>query len=274
MSLDNLIGAHMVEPDSDQAGAPAPAGKAQDGLATKGAGLGDLMGALLGGAGLAAGHAGAMDPGGLLGGLLGGGGGAGEINLGSLLGGLLGGAGPAAGEGLDVNGLAEESGVSQSVIQAAIPLVLGALTQGMRQRTAGVELDATRGAAASGSHHAGLADLVGALISGKPLGPQLLEATGLPQQLSHNTGVGVPEAVTTIQNILKALHIGPVSSGSKPKGKPKQSSGGASSRPRPKPKPSGARPKPAASRPQAKPKTTGSSRPKTGAGGGRGGRKG
>jgi hypothetical protein len=82
-----------------------------------------------------------------------------------------------AGADVNVSGLAEGMGVAPSVIQAAIPLVLGALLKGnMRGPAASVPLDA-----------------------------EAVRATGVPQELALKTGIDLPQALLVVQQILEAL---------------------------------------------------------------------
>jgi hypothetical protein len=165
--------------------------------------------------------------------------------LGGLLAGLVGQgtpeAEPAAQPGPDAAGLAEGMGISPSVAQAALALVMGSLLRsGSDEESKG-------------------SDLVGLL--GKA-GDQLLDeeavrATGLPEQLSRNTGLDLPKAIQAVQQLLEMLRkatkpLG--SAGAKPSAgttaarkKRKKASG--STRPKAKPKKTSS-----STRPKAKPK--------------------
>jgi len=101
--------------------------------------LGGLLGGMLGGGSAASG--GSPDMAGLLGGLLGGSGGTQAGGMSGLLGGLLGGSSGQSGNPLVdpiANMLAEKLGLSPSVastlVSAAIPLLMGALTKGVDQQ--------------------------------------------------------------------------------------------------------------------------------------------
>jgi len=236
----------------------------------------DLIGELLGGS--PSGETSEPDAGGPdLGGLAGG---AGGLDLGALLGGLLGGGNAAApslpdltglagvlsgafGEqgggqpGLDVIGLAEGMGLSPSILQAAIPLVLGGLLKGNLPSRAGDQ----------------------------PLDEAALRATGVPQELAAKTGLELPKAVLTVQQVLAWLRkvTRPLGASgahkpahtSKPTGKkkPRKPSGSSQAASTARPK----RPKSSASasqashsqdsggskpRPKAKPKPSQTARPK------------
>lgn len=183
----------------------------------------------------------------------------GLAGLGGLLGGLLGqGApegGPADQPALDDAGLVESAGISPSIAQAAMALVMGSLL---------------RGGSAEGSAGGGLTGLLGQL-GDKPLDQEAVKATGLPQQLSSSTGLDLPKAVQTVQQILEMLRkvtkpLGSAgASTTAPKKRRRRSD---SSAPKPKAK-SKAKPKAATkpnakAKPKAKPKkTTSSTRPKT-----------
>ena len=162
---------------------------------------------------------------------------------------LLGGGSAAV--GLDAHKLAQQAGLPLSVLQAAIPIVLDALRQGEQQLAAGIDLGAPQAAAAAGetSQPASPADLAGRVLSGKSIEAQFLDATGLPQELAHRTGVSHSGAVSAIQSILAALHRGAGAGGSKPK----PALGSATAKPKPgvidsrsiaRPGGSGAKPRP------------------------------
>ena len=125
-------------------GSPQSGGDAPD--------LGGLLGGMLGGAPTASGGGGSPDMAGLLGGLLGGSGGTQAGGMSGLLGGLLGGgsgqsSNPLVGPIADM--LAEKLGLSPAVastlVSAAIPLLMGALTKGAGRQAGGrsgqVDLD-------------------------------------------------------------------------------------------------------------------------------------
>jgi hypothetical protein len=239
MSIDDLIGEVMGDPPSGgapgQSAGPDPA---------------TLLGALLGGgsgvsnlAGQAAG-AGGLDLTGLLGALLSGDGEAptGSAFMAGLLSALGGASSAETGQpALDVNGLAEGTGVAPSVIQAAIPLVLGGLLQGsLSGRAGGAPLDETR-----------------------------LQATGIPQELSAKTGIDLSKAVLIIQQLIEALRKAlkpPSASGAaKPARKrkrPSQSSASHAAAARPKRPKSSAGASSSKPRPKAKPKPKSAAKPK------------
>lgn len=173
----------------------------------------------------------------------------GGADLGSILMGLL-------GDRLNVGGLAKETGLSQSVIQAAVPLLLGALLQGSQQKAAAGAAEAPR---------ASLADLAGRVLSGKAVGPKYLAETGLPDQLTRATGLDAKTALEAIMAILKALGKGTTAAKpkAKPKSKPKKKKA-TSSASKPKPKTTAkSKPKPKTSaKSKPKPKTTAKSKPK------------
>jgi hypothetical protein len=253
MDEKDLAGAQAVEPEdhANQAGSVD---------ATRGLNLGGLFGALLGAAGPDDEEGAAETPSTGLDGAA----------LAGLLGGLLGG----KTGNLDLESLVEQSGVSQSVIQAAIPLVLSALL-GVGDRKAG---DAANAKSVT------LADLLGQAAQGKGVEAESIAATGLPQELSARTGLDIPKAISAILAILKALGIGSgktsakpkskrkakakpktkpkPSASAKPKKKPKASSGATGAKPKKKPKSAGstAKPKPATGKAKAKRKRTSAKR--------------
>ncbi len=205
--------------------------------ATRGIDLSGMLGGLLGTPGASAPAAPAQE---------------GGADLGGLLMGLL-------GDRLNVGGLAKETGLSQSVIQAAVPLLLGALLQGGQQKAAAGAADAPR---------ASLADLAGRVLSGKVVGPKYLAETGLPDQLTRATGLDAKTALEAIMAILKALGKGTTAEKPKTKPKKKKTTSSASkpkpkttAKPKPKPKTTAkSKPKPKSS---AKPKTTAKPKPKS-----------
>lgn len=216
---------------TEKTGAPETSGEQAGELdATRRIDLGGVLGGLLGATGPAAPAADAAPEGG--------------ADLGGLLMGLL-------GDRLNVGGLAKETGLSQSVIQAAVPLLLGALLQGGQQKAAAGAAEAPR---------ASLADLAGRVLSGKAVGPKYLAETGLPDQLTRATGLDAKTALNAIMAILKALGKG--TTAAKPKAKPKKKKT-TSSTSKPKPKTT-SKPKPkTTSKPKPKPKTTAKPKPKT-----------
>jgi hypothetical protein len=177
MDFDNLTGAQMVTPDGDpqQEETTPPTDQPAAG------GQPDLAG-LLGGAG-AASNAASGQPGG--------------VNLAGLLGGLLGGSG--------ANGLIEQSGVSSSVLQAALPLVLNALMQGRPTRAADVSRATALTPGDPTSHPTTLAELVGQMQAGQSVDTQDLQATGVPQELARRTGLNHADAASALKNILETL---------------------------------------------------------------------
>jgi hypothetical protein len=113
--------------------------------------------------------------------------------LGGLVSGLLGQGRPEAEPAVqpvsDAAGLAEGMGISPSAAQAALALVMGSLL---------------RGGSAEGSQGGGLAGQL-AQLGDQPLDEEAVKATGLPEQLSRNTGLDLPKAVQTVQQILDML---------------------------------------------------------------------
>jgi hypothetical protein len=201
MDMTSLLGALLGGGSGGPGNVPgaAPGEGAMD--------MSGLLGSLMGGAGASSGMsdmppatgAGAgMDMGSLLGSLLGGGAGAGTSGgmggLGGLLGGLLGGGG-----GLNADGLSQQSGLPATLIQAAIPLVIGALLRGRQGRSAGIDVEST-GAAPN--------DLAGLVRSGAPIDTESLQATGLAQELALRTGANEQDAAAAIQSVLAAMGSG------------------------------------------------------------------
>jgi len=151
----------------------------------------------------------------------------------------------------DAAGLAEGMEISPSAAQAALALVMGSLL---------------RGGGAEGTEGGSLAGRL-AQLGDRPLDEEAVKATGLPEQLSRSTGLDLPKAVQTVQQILEMLRkvtkpLGSAgttarkkrkktSSSTRPKAKPKKTT--SSTRPKAKPK------KPSTSRPKAKPKKTSTS---------------
>jgi hypothetical protein len=188
--------------------------------------------------------------------------------LGGVLGALLGQGAPASASPADPvsAGIVEGAGVSPAVGQAALSLVLGSLL---------------RGGVSGGS---GIAALMNQAAD-QPLDEEAVKATGLPAQLAKETGINLPVAIRTVQQVLQWLRkvtkpLGSSASGgstgtakkrrrkstskketstarAKPK-RPTTSSSAAKAKPKAKPKTTSS-----ATRPKAKPKTTTSStRPK------------
>jgi hypothetical protein len=200
---------------------------------------------------------------------------AGLGGLGGLLGALLSQGAPEADStgqtDAGVAGLVEGAGISPSLAQAAIALVLGSLLRGGK-----------------GSEGGGIAELM-AQAGDRPLDDEAVKATGLPAQLSKDTGIDLPQAIQTIQQVLQWLRkatkpLGSASSGSTTtaakkrrrkstakKTEKKETSSGAAKPKRPRTSSSTAKAKPKAkpktasssTRPKAKPKKASSStRPK------------
>jgi hypothetical protein len=178
---------------------------------------------------------------------------AGLAGLGGLLSGLLNQGTPDVGSAgqldLDDAGLAEGMGISPSVAQAALALVMGSLL---------------RGGSAEGSKSGGLAGQL-AQLGDQPLDEEAVKATGLPGQLARNTGLDLPKAIQTVQQILEMLRKATKPLGSAAASKPSTSTAKkrrrkttSSTRPKAKPKKTTS-----SARPKAKPKkTTSSARPK------------
>ena len=169
--------------------------------------------------------------------------------LGGLMSGLLGQGAPEA-EPVqqpvpDAAGLAEGMGISPSAAQAALALVMGSLLQG---------------GGAEGTEGGSLAGRL-AQLGDRPLDEETVKATGLPEQLSRSTGLDLPKAVQTVQQILEMLRkvtkpLGSAGAGATARKKRRKTS--SSTRPKAKPKKTTS-----STRPKAKPKkTTSSSRPK------------
>lgn len=139
-------------------------------------------------------------------------GGGDSAGLGGLLGALLGGGAPEAGyveqTSPDAAGLAESTGLSPSLAQAALALIMGSLL---------------RGDSGKGSAGGGLAGLLGQPAD-QPLDEEAVKATGLPEALSHSTGLDLPKAVLTVQQILDWLRKATKPLGSAGAGKPSTSS--------------------------------------------------
>jgi hypothetical protein len=165
--------------------------------------------------------------------------------LGGLLGGLIGQgkpkAEPAEQPVPDAARLAEGMGISPSVAQAAMALVMGSLL---------------RGGSAEGPKGGGLAGQL-AQLGDQPLNEEAVNATGLPEQLSRTTGLDLPKAVQTVQQILEMLRkvtkpLG--AAGASTAGRKKRKKASSSARPKAKPKKTTS-----STRPKAKPKKTSAS---------------
>ena len=153
--------------------------------------------------------------------------------LGSLLAGLIGQgmpeAKPANQPSPDAAGLAEGMGISPSVAQAALALVMGSLLRsGSDEESKGSSLIGVLGKAGD-----------------QPLDEEAVKATGLPDQLSRNTGLDLPKAVETVQQILEMLRKATKPLGSAGASKPsasttaarkKRKKASSSTRPKAKPK--------------------------------------
>ncbi len=116
-----------------------------------------------------------------------------NLDLGQLLGGLLG--GPMHDQDEGTGALAAGSGISPALLQAALPLVLGALARGAGRIGSGEPSEADRGTAG----------LAARLQGDDPIDADYLQATGLPQQLAGQTGIDLAGAIAIIQRILQLL---------------------------------------------------------------------
>jgi pyruvate/2-oxoglutarate dehydrogenase complex dihydrolipoamide acyltransferase (E2) component len=283
---------------------PSPA-RDEDEAAVTRAGLGDLLGALMGGAhgGGASTPAAGIDLGGIQG-LLGGGGGlpglpddepdepssgggapdgVGGLDLGALLGSLMAGSQEQStvapqGGGLDLgallgglmggaqgqSGAPAQGGLSSSLLQAALPLVMGALFKGSGGgRAPGVRA----GSVSDPQTDAAVEDMAALLQETRTSGvppAAALRSSPAALHLANEAGIDVAAAVQALQQLLAALQGKPAKAKAKPRPKPSAST----SKPKPKPKPASAtsKPKPSgAAKPKPRPaaKPSGSTKPKT-----------
>ena len=170
--------------------------------------MGDLMGALMGGAGGSQGAGGTESAGGmgdLLGALMGGaGGGQAAGGMGSLLGGLLGGSGASTGAGALltplVSSLAEKLGLPPEVAQMVVSFAVDKLFSGAR----GGAMSASR----SGGDALDSGDLNELLVqmnSGQGVETDLLESTGMVAELSEQTGLDADTAAASLQEVFGML---------------------------------------------------------------------
>jgi len=166
-------------------GSPQAGGDAPD--------LGGLLGGMLGGGSAASG--GSPDMAGLLGGLLGGSGGSQAGGMSGLLGGLLGGGSGQSGNPLVepiANILAEKLGLSPSVastlVSAAIPLLMGALTKGARQQ---------------GGSRSGQVDLAEMDLAG--LVDEEMQEQDTVRQVATETGLSEEETDQALREALQML---------------------------------------------------------------------
>lgn len=181
-ALNDLLGGMMGD-------APQTGGDAPD--------LGGLLGGMLGGSSGASG--GSPDVGGRLGGLLGGSGGSQAGGMSGLLGGMLGGGGSSQSGNPMVdtiaNALADKLGISPSVastlVSAAIPLLMGALTKGAKQQ----------GSSRSGQIDLNEMDLVG-------LVDEEIQEQGTVHQIAAETGLSEEEADQALRETLQMLAAG------------------------------------------------------------------
>ena len=159
--------------------------------------LGGLLGGMMGGSSGASG--GSPDMGGLLGGLLGGSGGSQAGGMSGLLGGMLGGGGSSQSGNPMVdtiaNMLADKMGISPSVastlVSAAIPLLMGALTKGAGQQ----------GSSRSGEFDLDEMDLPG-------LVEEEMQEQGTVHQIAAETGMSEEEADQALRETLQMLAAG------------------------------------------------------------------
>ena len=177
-ALNDLLGGMM-------GGAPQSSDDAPD--------LGGLLGGSSGSGG------GSPDMGGLLGGLLGGSGGSQAGGMSGLLGGMLGGGGSSQSGNPMVdtiaNMLADKLGISPSVastlVSAAIPLLMGALTKGAGQQ----------GSSRSGEFDLNEMDLPG-------LVEEEMQEQGTVHQIAAETGMSEEEADQALRETLQMLAAG------------------------------------------------------------------
>jgi hypothetical protein len=149
--------------------------------------LADLLGNLVGGDAAS----GSGDVSDLLGGLLGAGSDQGAGDAGDLLGSLMGGAGADIGAGSPlapmIQGIAEKVGLPPQMAQLIVTFLLGKLLSA----GAGGGLD--------------LNDLLGRMGSGQGLDADYVQATGLAEELSQQTGLDSDTATRGLQEALNLL---------------------------------------------------------------------
>jgi hypothetical protein len=176
--------------------------------------MGDLLGALMGGATgqqSSSGDQGAGDMAGLLGALMGGatgqqstGGGQGSGGMGNLLGALMGGGGASAGAGAFltplVTSLADKLGLPPEVAQMVVSFAIDKLFAGAR--------GGTMSASRSGGDALDSQDLNELLVqmnSGKGVDNDLLESTGMTAELAEQTGLDPDTAAASLQEVFGML---------------------------------------------------------------------
>jgi hypothetical protein len=156
--------------------------------------LADLLGNLVGGDAAS----GSGDVSDLLGGLLGAGSDQGAGDAGDLLGSLMGGAGADIGAGSPlapmIQGIAEKLGLPPQMAQLIVTFLLGKLL------SAGAG-----GGAASAGGGLDLNDLLGRIGSGQGLDADYVQATGLAEELSQQTGLDSDTATRGLQEALNLL---------------------------------------------------------------------
>lgn len=174
---------------------------AQSGGQAGGDPLADLLGNLMGGGATSGGG----DVSELLGGLLGAGSGQGAGDAGDLVGSLMGGAGADVGATSPlapmIQGIAEKLGLPPQMAQLIVTFLLGKL------------LSAAAGGGAAGAGGPGLAsgggldlsDLLGRMGSGQGLDADYVQATGLADELSQQTGLDSDTATRGLQEALRIM---------------------------------------------------------------------
>lgn len=164
----------------------------------------------------------------LLGNMLGGG--QGTPDLSGLLNSLLGG-----GTDREAAGLAEQTGLSASLLQSALALVAGKLMAGRRAGASQVE----SGVGGTVS----LDNLLETMRSQGTVEESTLRASGLPQELAAKTGIDLPKAIQAVQAILALLTGKRAAKAPRKRSTAKSAEKGSTTRPRSTGRSSAAKPK-------------------------------
>ena len=148
-----------------------------------------------------------------LAGMLGGGSPQQTDSMDAISGGMLGGGGAGMGTGSNdllasiVNGISEKLGLPPELVRMIVAFVIGKLLSG--QLGAGADSGATPGQPlyADSAQPGGLelGDLLNQLGSGRGVDADYLRSTGMPEELTQQTGLDADTAARSLQEVLQAL---------------------------------------------------------------------